>query len=361
MRRRPKVQTYEYWLDVVYWCQSIWLSVLSFYVLAQWMVTAIYGDSQRWFPVLAQLPFWVQAALALWAFDFAVYWRHRLEHSLSPLWSFHAVHHTAEKVDVLTTLRLHPFELLLGVLFNTAIIRAGLSPAATALGSAIYLNYNYFIHSNVRMRFPGFLKYVLVSPFMHQWHHATDEAAAGKNVGVVFAWNDWLFGTAYHPQHWPTQFGLSGPPAERVGQSYVRHLLYPLQFLFARVAAWRKPARLDYFRNTEPERYAVAQIGEEVLQVVPLLAGVAVGHCAHLLHAALEASLECHQLLAAAEDRPVRGVAERRRDHLHAHGVARVEQVTAGAGRVELADAAEEQRLAGLVLCAAPRANRPAR
>ena len=231
MRRRPKVLGYEYWLDVIYWCQSLWLSALSFYVLAQWMVTAIYGDNERWFPVLAQLPFWVQAALALWAFDFAVYWRHRLEHTFSFLWSFHAVHHTAEKVDVLTTLRLHPFELLLGVLFNAAIIRAGLSPAATALGGAIYLNYNYFIHSNVRIRFPGFLKYVLVTPFMHQWHHATDEAAAGKNVGVVFAWNDWLFGTAHHPQHWPTEFGLSGPPAERVGQSYVRHVLYPLQFL----------------------------------------------------------------------------------------------------------------------------------
>ncbi len=242
VRRRPKVLGYEYWLDVIYGCQGIWLALLSFFVFAQWLVVAIYGDSQRWFPVLTEFPFWVQVALAVWAFDFAVYWRHRLEHSLSPLWSFHAVHHTAEKVDVLTTLRLHPFELLLGVLFNTAIIRAGLSPAATALGSAIYLNYNYFIHSNVRIRCPGLLKYVLVSPFMHQWHHATDEAAAGKNVGVVFAWNDWLFGTAYHPQHWPTEFGLSGPPAERVGQSYVRHVLYPLQFLVARVAAWRKHA-----------------------------------------------------------------------------------------------------------------------
>jgi sterol desaturase/sphingolipid hydroxylase (fatty acid hydroxylase superfamily) len=239
VRRKPKVLSYEYWLDVVYWCQGIWLGLLSFYVLANAVAGAIYGDNVRWFPWLVELPFWVQALIALWAFDFAVYWRHRFEHMFSALWAFHAVHHTAEKVDVLTTLRVHPFELLLGVLFNTAIIRAGLHPAAIAMGGAVYIYYNYFIHTNVRIRFPGFLKYVLVSPFMHQWHHATDEAAAGKNVGVVFAWNDWLFGTAYHPDHWPTQFGLSGPAAERVPQSYVRHLLYPLQFLFVRTMAWR--------------------------------------------------------------------------------------------------------------------------
>jgi sterol desaturase/sphingolipid hydroxylase (fatty acid hydroxylase superfamily) len=242
VRRRPKVFGYEYWLDVIYGCQNIWLSFLSFYVLAQWLVSALYGDSQHWFPSLRELPFWLQAALAVWAFDFAVYWRHRLEHAFAALWAFHAVHHTAEKIDVLTTLRLHPFELMLGVLFNVVVIRAGLDPAATALGSTIYLNYNYFIHANVRIRFRGVLQYILVSPFMHQWHHATDAAAAGKNVGVVFAWNDWLFGTAYHPQHWPTHFGLSGPPAEQVGQSYWRQLLYPLQFLVVRIAAWRKPA-----------------------------------------------------------------------------------------------------------------------
>jgi sterol desaturase/sphingolipid hydroxylase (fatty acid hydroxylase superfamily) len=239
VRRKPKVLSYEYWLDVVYWCQGIWLGLLSFYVLANAVAGAIYGDNVRWFPWLVELPFWVQALIALWAFDFAVYWRHRFEHMFSALWAFHAVHHTAEKVDVLTTLRVHPFELLLGVLFNTAIIRAGLHPAALAMGGAVYIYYNYFIHTNVRIRFPGFLRYVLVSPFMHQWHHATDEAAAGKNVGVVFAWNDWLFGTAYHPSHWPSDFGLSGPKAERVPHSYVRHLLYPLQFLFARTMAWR--------------------------------------------------------------------------------------------------------------------------
>jgi sterol desaturase/sphingolipid hydroxylase (fatty acid hydroxylase superfamily) len=157
------------------------------------------------------------------------------------LWSFHAVHHSAEQVDFLTTSRLHPVELALAALCNAAVIRLGVDPAASTAGFSIYLLYNYFIHINVRLRFRGPLRWVLVSPFLHQWHHAKDEAAIGKNVGVVFAWNDRLFGTAYDPEHWPTEFGLSVPEPERVGQSYLRHLLYPVQYAAARIRARPQP------------------------------------------------------------------------------------------------------------------------
>jgi sterol desaturase/sphingolipid hydroxylase (fatty acid hydroxylase superfamily) len=238
VRRQAKILSYEFWLDIIYWCQGLWLGLISFWAISEWAIAVMYGQSAPWFPALSQLPYLIQVVLAVWAYDFIVYWRHRWEHNVPALWSFHAVHHTTEKVDVLTTTRLHPFELALGSVLNAIVVRLGLDPTAAALGFAIYLHYNFFIHTNVRIRFPGFLKYVLVSPFMHQWHHAKDAAAAGKNLGVVFAWNEWLFGTAYHPDHWPTEFGLGGPPAERVGQSYARHMLYPLQFLYVRGRAW---------------------------------------------------------------------------------------------------------------------------
>jgi len=241
VRRRPKFMTYEFWLDLLYWYQGIWLSLLSFFVAVNWLVAAVYGKSGPYFPALAAIPFWAQVVLAVWAYDMIVYWRHRLEHTLAPLWAFHAVHHTTEQVDFLTTTRVHPFELFLGAFLNALVSRLGLSPAAASLGFAIYLYFNYFIHTNVRLRFPGFLKFVFVSPFMHQWHHAKDEEAMGKNLGVVFAWNDWLFGTAYHPEHYPTEFGLSVPEPERVGQSYLRHLVYPLQFAWARAGGGRAP------------------------------------------------------------------------------------------------------------------------
>ncbi|MBI2993818.1 MAG: sterol desaturase family protein [Gammaproteobacteria bacterium] len=238
IRRPVKFRSYEFWLDLVYWFQGIWLALFSFYALVDVAVGAMYGTG-IWFPWLRELPFWAQVLASIWAFDFLVYWRHRWEHEFAVLWSFHAVHHTAEQVDFLTTTRLHPFEVALGMLFNAMVIKLGLHPGPSTLGFAIYLYYNYFIHTNLRLRYPGVLKFIFVSPFMHHWHHAKDEVAMGKNLGVIFAWNDWLFGTAYHPARWPAEFGLAVPPSQRVSQSYLRHLVYPLQYFISRARAWR--------------------------------------------------------------------------------------------------------------------------
>lgn len=234
VKRRPKVFTYEYWLDVLYWHQGLLLQLLSvpavLVVLDRWAWSWVPGP---WLPSLASLPTWLQVLLAVWLYDLVVYWRHRTEHVFRALWSFHAVHHSTEQVDILTTLRLHPLELVYASVTGAAVLLVGLKAEAAALGYAIYTVWNYFIHTNVRVRFPGFIKYVLVSPFMHQWHHAIDREAAGKNIGVVFAWNDWLFGSAYHPEHWPTRFGIDAPEAQRVPQSYWRQLAYPLQYAWA--------------------------------------------------------------------------------------------------------------------------------
>jgi sterol desaturase/sphingolipid hydroxylase (fatty acid hydroxylase superfamily) len=237
--RRPKFLFAEYYVDIAFALQNLWLSAFSLLALFDALELLVYGPRQPWLRGLAALPLAIQVALAIWAFDFVVYWRHRLEHVIPALWSFHAVHHTAERVDVLTTTRLHPFAIALGLLLNGVVLRMGFSASALTSGFAIYLFYSYFIHANLRLRFDGAMKYVLVTPFMHQWHHAADLQARDKNFGAVFAWNDWLFGTAYHPPHWPTTFGLGGPPDEAVGQSYPRLLLYPAQYLWAKLKARR--------------------------------------------------------------------------------------------------------------------------
>lgn len=239
VRRSPKVLTYEFVLDLIYSFQGLWLTLVSFDVAILWVRSVLYGDRAPFVPSLATLPFALQVVLVIWALDLVVYWRHRLEHTFSGLWAFHAVHHTTERVDFLTTTRLHPLELALGSIVNAAVTQVGFDPAANGLAITFYLYYNNFIHTNVRFRFDGPMKYVLVTPFMHQWHHAKDEVAFGRNLGVVFAWNDWLFGTAHHPAHFPTEFGLAVPEPERVRHSYVRHLLYPLQYLWARTRAAR--------------------------------------------------------------------------------------------------------------------------
>lgn len=258
VQRRPKIATREYWLDVIYWHQGVLLQVLSvpaaLLFVDRWMWSWASGP---WFPALVSLPIWLQVLLAVWLYDLVVYWRHRTEHVFGALWSFHAVHHSAEQVDILTTLRLHPLELVYATLTGAAVLLVGLQAEATAIGYAAYTVWNYFIHTNVKVRFSGFMKYVLVSPFMHQWHHALDREAAGKNIGVVFAWNDWLFGSAYHPAHWPSRFGIDVPEAERMSQSYWWQLAYP--FLYA-WAARRKAGHRTVPRRVEA---AAAQPGRK--------------------------------------------------------------------------------------------------
>lgn len=238
IERRPKILSYEYWLDLIYWHQGLLMNALAVSAALLWISTWILSQTGGpWFPRLSELPVWQQVLLSIWLYDLVVYWRHRSEHAIGALWSFHAVHHSAQQVDVLTTLRLHPLEIAYSVLANIPVLMIGMDAEAVALGYSTYTLWNYFIHCNVRLRFNGFMKFILVTPFMHQWHHALDAEAAGKNVGVVFAWNDWIFGSAYHPIHWPARFGLNVPDSQQISQSYWRQLVYPLQYAWF---TWRR-------------------------------------------------------------------------------------------------------------------------
>jgi sterol desaturase/sphingolipid hydroxylase (fatty acid hydroxylase superfamily) len=252
VRRRPKFLSYEMTLDIMY--------VLQTQLLYLTIAGAAVGVSTGWlqahtpvlFPSLAKWPLVLQVLLALWVYDFVVYWRHRLEHQLSFLWPIHAVHHTTTKVDVFTTTRLHPLELMAGGILNMWVTaRFGIGQEAAGIGFMLYLNYNYYVHTNVKIVYPGFLKYVFVSPFMHRWHHAREAQACDKNFGVIFAWNDWLFGTAIHPDREPLAYGLDYADGEVARDSYLAHLLYPFQVLgvrlYRRVAALgkRRPNALN--------------------------------------------------------------------------------------------------------------------
>jgi sterol desaturase/sphingolipid hydroxylase (fatty acid hydroxylase superfamily) len=162
------------------------------------------------------------------------------------------VMHGQAQVDFLTTARLHPGERFFGGIMSGALGALALDPTAAALGFSVYVYWNYFIHTNVKLRFPGVLKYVFVSPFMHQWHHARDAEAHGMNVGVVFAWNDWLFKSVYYPSHWPTDFGLADGEQAEVGHNPIRHLLHPFRYWARRYDNWRTRHRAEDRESLAP-------------------------------------------------------------------------------------------------------------
>lgn len=80
-----------------------------------------------------------------------------------------------------------------------------------------------FLHCNVGWTF-GPLRYLVVSPAFHRWHHTMEEEGRDKNfAGILPIW-DLLFGTFYMPDRAPTTFGTSDP----VPDGFVRQLAHPV-------------------------------------------------------------------------------------------------------------------------------------
>ena len=50
----------------------------------------------------------------------------------------------------------------------------------------------------------GFLKYLIVTPQYHHWHHSDNPSAYDKNFAIHFPFIDFLFGTYHLPgDQWP--------------------------------------------------------------------------------------------------------------------------------------------------------------
>jgi sterol desaturase/sphingolipid hydroxylase (fatty acid hydroxylase superfamily) len=147
---------------------------------------------------LAALPFPVQALAALFVVDLVGYWRHRLLHTRFG-WPFHAVHHSSRNLDWLSNDRVELGELITtNTLQAAALLACGFSPELIAVNAALRRAYGFFIHMNVKLPW-GPLRYVLVSPTFHRWHHSCDPRAQGKNYATFFAAIDLLFGTWFSP------------------------------------------------------------------------------------------------------------------------------------------------------------------
>lgn len=87
-----------------------------------------------------------------------------------------------------------------------------------------------FDHANVSASL-GPLRYVVVTPNFHHWHHSQDAEAIDKNYAAHFAFLDHLFGTAVQSlRKWPDRYGVVG---DYVPLGFVRQLAFPFLPLHA--------------------------------------------------------------------------------------------------------------------------------
>lgn len=230
---QPLVRRKGLWLDIAYWFTTPLLTrCITGAVLgaALYAVALVIGFDnipkdvlRTGFGPISRQPAWLQCIEVLIIADFVDYWSHRMFHK-GPLWRVHAIHHSPEEMNWISSSRVHPLnDLVTRSCQLLPIVVLGFSGAAVLAVVPLISFYVMFLHSNVRWDF-GPLRWVFVSPAYHRWHHTSEDEGIDKNFAGIFPIWDLVFGTAYFPHHLPTRYGLKG---YRIPESMWAHMAFP--------------------------------------------------------------------------------------------------------------------------------------
>lgn len=189
--------------------------------------------SLAWLPGLLLRPFVglvppvPRMLLGIALFDLAIYWTHRWGHEVPALWRFHSIHHSNERMDWISGLRVHPLD---GVLIAPAfllLIGAGFSNEFAGALAVIQVITGLFLHANVRWRWRP-LQRVVATPEFHHWHHSNEPDAHCSNYSAFLPAWDVVFGTYFVPRdRRPQRYGVDEP----IPQGLLDQLWHPLRGL----------------------------------------------------------------------------------------------------------------------------------
>ena len=189
--------------------------------LFAWLVSSNFQQAVR------DIPFVPQLLLCILVADLAQYWTHRAYHEVPFLWKFHAVHHSVKTMDWLAGSRQHMLELIftrvcvLAPLYILGFSEGVMNAYIIVVGFQAVFN-----HANVHLPW-GPLKYLVVTPDFHHWHHASDDEAIDKNYAAHYAFLDYFFGTAVKStKKFPEKYGVVG---DYMPDGFVRQQLFPFR------------------------------------------------------------------------------------------------------------------------------------
>jgi len=178
------------------------------------MLAAIFGLVWALVPHRFGIGDWQGWVLGFFAVEFSYYWFHRGSHRIRWMWASHSVHHSAQQLTFLASLRLGWTNVLsLGWLCYLPLIAAGFDPRIVAALLAINLNFQFFLHSEAIPRL-GMLEWVFNTPHHHRAHHASNPEFIDRNYGGMLIVWDRLFATIAPESDVPKRYGLAGKGRE---------------------------------------------------------------------------------------------------------------------------------------------------
>tara|TARA_B100000029_G_C17603734_1_gene966676 strand:- start:1329 stop:2066 length:738 start_codon:yes stop_codon:yes gene_type:complete len=140
--------------------------------------------------------YFIEVLLGFLFFDFAYYWWHRFNHTVSFLWRFHSFHHLDTHLDVTTSLRFHFGELILSLIYDIFLILIIGAPLEVYIFYKIVLtSSSHFHHSNIQLpnKINNLLIYFFVTPKYHTNHHTVEKSTRNANYTSILTIWDRIF------------------------------------------------------------------------------------------------------------------------------------------------------------------------
>jgi sterol desaturase/sphingolipid hydroxylase (fatty acid hydroxylase superfamily) len=135
-----------------------------------------------------------------------LYWFHRLRHHVGPLWrSMHQLHHSPERIEILTAFYKHPLEIVVESVLSAVLffVVLGLSPHAAFVAGTFSGVLGLFYHWNIAT--PHWLGYIVQRPESHCVHHAYGVHAFNYSELPII---DMAFGTFKNPRRFDGRCGF---------------------------------------------------------------------------------------------------------------------------------------------------------
>ncbi len=211
-------------ISLARWARNASMGFYSLILLGLLPLLSTYGGAliaqAHGFGVFNQItaPFWVTALAAIIAFDLTAYGVHRSLHKWYFLWRTHRTHHGDAHVDATTSLRFHPFEVLIRAIIDLpAVFLLGLPAEAIVVNFVALALVNTFTHTNIALApaVERVVSRVFVTPHIHRLHHSAAPEHLDTNLGTIFSLWDQMFGTFTPSNHLREDeiFGMEGPEA----------------------------------------------------------------------------------------------------------------------------------------------------
>jgi len=190
-------------------------------------------------PLVMGQPGWVMAFESIILLDILIYWTHKLSHEIGFFWRFHSIHHSSERMDWISGIRVHPFDGIIIAVPAVMLVAAGFQLEVVGAAAIIQTILGLFAHANIRWRLRP-LHRIVMTPEFHHWHHSNTPESIHSNYSVFLPLWDMVWGTYYMPaDKRPEVYGNGEHTPPSVPGQLLAPFRRPLRDRYPFPPAWR--------------------------------------------------------------------------------------------------------------------------